>query len=391
MLPFEEALEIVLDSAHELDVEPVDIRQALNRVLAEDVTSDIDVPPFDKSLRDGYACRKADLANELSVVETIPAGYVPSASIGPGECSKIMTGAMMPQGADCVLMKEYIEPLAENTVRFVGDSTTDFISRRAEDVKAGQVVLKRGILLKPPHIAVLASVGHTRPLVSTFPRIGVMATGNELIDPANTPKLSQIRNSNSCQLAAQIVGLGAIITDYGIVEDTKKAIDVMFKKAIDENDVVLVSGGVSVGDFDFVPGILKENNFNLLFEKIAVKPGKPTIFGVSSKRYCFGLPGNPVSTFVQFEILIKPFLYKLMGHDYQSPDIRMPLGESFKRKDTERQEWLPVVFSEAGTVKLIEYHGSAHVSSLCSADGLINVDVGVSDVEKGTIIRVRLI
>ena len=120
MLPFEEALKIVFDSAHELDVEPVDICQALNRVLAEDITSDIDFPPFDKSLRDGYACRMVDLANELSVIETIPAGYVPRASVGPGECSKIMTGAMMPQGADCVLMKEYIEPSAKNTVRFVG-------------------------------------------------------------------------------------------------------------------------------------------------------------------------------------------------------------------------------------------------------------------------------
>jgi molybdopterin molybdotransferase len=218
-----------------------------------------------------------------------------------------------------------------------------------------------------------------------------MATGNELIEPAGKPKLSQIRNSNSYQLAAQIEGMGAVVKDYGIVKDTKEAIDGMFKKAIGENDVLLVSGGVSVGDFDFVPGILRQNNFNLLFEKIAVKPGKPTVFGVSDKHYCFGLPGNPVSTFVQFEILMKPFLYKLMGHDYRSHNVRMPLDASIRRKDTERLEWFPIVITKAGTVKLIEYHGSGHISALCGADGLIRVDVGVSDVEKGTMVHVRLI
>ena len=391
MLPFEEALRIVLDSAHRLADGPVDISHAVNRVLAEDVKSDIDFPPFDKSLRDGYTCRKADLANALSVVETIPAGFVPTQRIGPNECSKIMTGGMLPEGADCVLMKEYVETSADNTIRFVGEYKADFISRRAEDVMDGDVVLKKGTLLKPHHIAVLASVGHTRPFVSNVPRVGVMATGNELIDPASKPKLSQIRNSNSYQLAAQIEGMGAVVRDYGITEDTEAAIDITFKKAIGENDVVLVSGGVSVGDFDFVPGIMRRNNFILLFEKIAVKPGKPTVFGVSDKLYCFGLPGNPVSTFVQFDILIKPFLYKLMGHDYQYHDVRMPLDESVRRKDTERQEWFPIAITNKGAVRLIEYHGSAHISSLCSADGLIHVDVGVAEIEKGTIVQVRLI
>ena len=391
MLPFEEALRIVLDSAHKLADERVDIHYAVNRVLAEDVTSDMDIPPFDKSLRDGYACRKADLANKLEVVETIPAGYIPSRSIGSNQCAKIMTGGVIPEGADSVLMKEYVETLAEDIIRFVGECTDDFISQRAEDVVAGELILKKGILLKPHHIAVLACVGHTQPLVSRAPRVGIMATGNELIDPVAIPKPSQIRNSNSLQLAAQLDTLGAIFTDYGIIEDTEKAIEGTFRKATSENDVVLVSGGVSVGDFDFVPGIMRRSRFQLLFEKIAVKPGKPTVFGVSGKRYCFGLPGNPVSAFVQFEILIKPFLYKLMGHDYQSHNIRMPLDETAKRKDTERQEWFPVAITKVGTVKLIEYHGSGHISSLCGADGLICVNEGIAKVEKGTVVQVRLI
>jgi molybdopterin molybdotransferase len=302
-----------------------------------------------------------------------------------------MTGGVVPQGADCVVMKEYVEAPAENTIRVVGRETADNICRKAEDIKAGQVIVPKGTLLRPHHIAVLGSAGHIRPMVSRRPRVGIMATGSELVDPACRPEPSQIRNSNSLQLAAQVEGMGGLASDYGIAEDTEAAIDEMFKKAAAENDVVIISGGVSVGDLDLVPGILKQNNVELLFEGIAVKPGKPSVFGVSEQVYCFGLPGNPMSTFVQFEILIKPFLYKLMGHDYKYPDVRMPLAESVSRKATDRRVWYPVAITEAGTVELIEYHGSAHISSLCGADGLISVDVDVAQVEKGTLVQVRLI
>jgi molybdopterin molybdotransferase len=401
MLPFEEALRIVLDSARGRPRERVDIRQAANRVLAEDVSSDMDIPPFNKSAMDGYACRRADLARELTVVETIPAGYSPTRSVGPAQCAKIMTGGMVPEGADCVVMKEYVETPAENAVRFVGERTADNICLKAEDVRAGQVVLPKGIVLKPHHIAVLASVGHTTPLVSCGPRVGILATGDELVEPTSRPQPSQIRNSNSLQLAAQVQSVGAVATDYGIAEDTEAAIDKVFKEVVEDNDVVIVSGGVSVGDFDLVPAVLKRNNVNLLFEGIAVKPGRPSVFGVASRAecrgtpatpvYCFGLPGNPMSTFVQFEILIKPFLYKLMGHDYKYPNIQTPLAESIERKKTDRQVWFPVAITDAGTVRLIEYHGSAHISSLCDADGLISVDVGVARLEKGALVQVRLI
>lgn len=391
MLSFEKALDTVLRSARPLGVESIDITDATNRVLAEDVKSDMDMPPFNKSAMDGYACRRADLANELTVIETIPAGYAPAKSVEPGQCAKIMTGGVVPEGADCVVMVEYIESPTESTVRFVGEKTNDNICQKGEDLKAGDVVLRKGQLLKPQHIAVLASVGHARPLVSKMPRIGIIATGSELVNPGTRPEPCQIRNSNSFQLTAQAGRVGAAVTDYGIAEDTKEAIDDMFKKVAAANDVVIVSGGVSMGDFDFVPDILKRNNIDLLFEGIAVKPGKPSVFGVSEDVYCFGLPGNPMSTFVQFEILVKPFLYKLMGREDRHEYIRMPLDEAIKRKKTVRQAWFPVVITEAGTVKLVEYHGSAHISSLCSADGLISVDVGVSKIEKGTAVPVRLI
>ena len=391
MLPFEKALKTVLDAASPLGAERVDIAQALNRILAEDVKSDIDMPPFDKSTRDGFAGRRADLANELTMVESIPAGYVPKKAIGPNQCSKIMTGGVVPSGADCVIMKEYAEISAENTVRFVGEETADNIRQKGEDIKTGDIVLRSGTRLGPQHIAVLASVGKAQPMVAKRPRVAVIATGNELVEPASKPEPSQTRNSNSFQLAAQVESVGSIATNYGVARDTTGHIDSMFKKAAEENDVVIISGGVSVGDFDLVPDILKQNGIDLLFEKVAVKPGKPTVFGISEKVYCFGLPGNPVSTFVTFEILVKPFLYKLMGYEYKYPKVQMPLGECLRTKETIRQRWLPVAITEKGTVTPVEYHGSAHINSLSGADGLVSMGVGIAEIEKGTIVPVRLI
>lgn len=391
MVLFEKALKTVLDSARRLGSERVAPASAVNRILAEDVKSDIDMPPFDKATRDGYACRRKDLANELTLIETIQAGTPPQKAIGPNQCAKIMTGAAVPQGADCVIMVEFTENPTANTIRFVGEGTDDNLCLKGQDIKAGEVVLQKGTRIRPQHIAVLATVGCTQPVVSKRPRVAVLATGDELVQPASRPGPSQIRNSNAFQLAAQIESVGAVAKNYGIAKDTSQAIDRMFKKAVDKSDVVIVSGGVSVGDFDLVPGIFRQNNIKLLFEKIDVKPGKPTVFGVSEKVYCFGLPGNPVSTFVTFELLVKPFLYKLMGYDYAPGNIRMPLGESIIRKDIERQSWIPVAITDAGTLKPVEYHGSAHINALCMADGLISIGVGVAEIEKGTIVPVRLI
>jgi molybdopterin molybdotransferase len=391
MLPFEKALKIVIDSACLLGAERIDIAQAANRILAQDVESDIDMPAFNKSTRDGFACRREDLANELTMVESIPAGYVPKKTIEPNQCSKIMTGGVVPPGADCVIMKEYVEIPAENTVHFVGEETADNISQKAEDIKTGDIVLRRGTRLEPQHIAILASVGKVQPMVAIRPRVAVMATGDELVEPASKPGPAQTRNSNSFQLVAQVQKMGLTATNYGVAGDSAGHIDSMFKKTAEENDVVIISGGVSVGELDLVPGILRQNGIDLLFEKIAVKPGKPTVFGISEKVYCFGLPGNPVSSFVLFEILVKPFLYKLMGHNYRPPNVRLPLGESLRRKKTIRQRWLPIAITETGTVKPVEYHGSAHINSLSCADGLVSMGVGIAEIEKGTIIPVRLI
>ncbi len=386
-----EALQIVLCSARLLASEHTDICQALNRILAEDITSDIDMPPFDKAVVDGYACRRSDLANTLTIIETIQAGVPPTRAIGPNQCAKIMTGAAIPQGADCVIMIEHTENVSQNTIRYRGKQTLDNICRKGEDIKIGEVVLKKGSRIGPQHIAVAASVGYTRPLVAKRPRVAIIATGDELVEPALKPGPSQIRNSNSFQLVAQVESAGAAVRDYGVVKDVTTEIDRVVRTAFSDNDVVIVSGGVSVGDLDLVPGILKQNNVKLLFEKIAVEPGKPTVFGISDKTYFFGLPGNPVSTFVVFELLVKPFLYKLMGYNYSPISVRMPLDKTVVRKNTERQSWIPVNITNTGTAKPAVYHSSAHILALCNADGLISIEIGTANIEKGAMVPVRLI
>ena len=391
MITFERAFQIIMSSARELGTERAGIDSAVNRILAEAVRSDVDMPPFNKAAMDGYACRREDLGNELIVLETIPAGTVPRHAVGQNECAKIMTGAMAPEGADCVVMIEFTENPADGTVRFVGSHTEANICRQGEDVRVGDVVLRKGQRIRPQHIALLASAGCAEPPVARRPRVAVIATGSELVPPAAKPEVGHIRNSNSAQLCAQVADSGGIPHDCGIVGDTEDAITRALKAAAAENDVLLFSGGISMGDFDLVPGVLERNGFEILVQKVAVKPGKPTLFARSADTFCFGLPGNPVSTFVVFELLVKPFIYKLMGHDCAPPSVLMPLGKTISRKKTERESWIPVVLTDAGAVVPAEYHGPAHAKALCLADGLISIPVGVAEMPEGTMVRVRQI
>jgi molybdopterin molybdotransferase len=391
MIELKQALQIVLDAARPLGTERVDMGDALNRILAEDVAADADMPPFDRATVDGYACRRVDLGGRLTVTETIPAGTTPARAIRPNQCAKIMTGAAVPGGADCVVMVEQAEAAGENAIRFMGGQTGDNISRRATFVCAGQVIVPKGSYLGPAHIAILASVGHARPLVAKQPRVAVIATGDELVPATMTPRPFQIRNSNGPQLLSQLQSMGVVACDYGIVKDVESEIDSILKEALAGNDVVLISGGVSMGDFDFVPAVLRRNNVRLLFEKVAVKPGKPTVFGLTERAYCFGLPGNPVSTFVVFELFVKPFLYRLMGHDDSPVCVVMSLDEPVTRKDTDRQAWIPVKLTSRTSVRPVQYHGSGHILALCEADGLIDMGIGVERIDKAAAVNVRLL
>lgn len=389
MIPFEEAYDIVMSHAQVLDTEQTGLHEALHRILAEEIVSDIDMPPFDKAAMDGYACRRADLDRELAVVDTIKAGSPPSRAIGAGECAKIMTGAMLPEGANCVFMVEYVEDVREGVVRFAGAETRDNICYRGEDIRQGDVVLRPGARLGPEHIAVLATAGCAQPRVYRKARVGIIATGDELVPPSERPGPTQIRTSNSHQLYAQVLRADAIPRDYGIVRDTEPEIEAVLNRALEENDVVLISGGVSKGDFDFVPGIMQRNGIGILFEAIAIKPGKPTTFGVCGDQCCFGLPGNPVSTFMQFEILVKPYLYKRMGHDYIEHSPLLPLAKRIDAGRSKRAVCLPVIVNAEGRVLPAEYHGSAHIHALCQADGIIVVPANAGVMEEGSLVRVR--
>jgi molybdopterin molybdotransferase len=390
MRTFEEALKIVLESAPTMASERVELGEAVGRILARDVASDVDMPPFDKAAMDGYACRRADLGRELTIVETIPAGVAPTQRIGPGQCARIMTGAMVPEGADCVVMVEQTEQATEDTVRFIGSQTRDNICPRGEDVTAGRIVLHKGTLLKPSHIAIAAAVGCVRPDVFRRPRMAVISTGDELVPPDEKPQAAQIRNSNGDQLCAQAGEVGAMARHYGIVADRPEAIEGVLRKAMAENDLVLLSGGVSAGDYDYVPQIMTQVGIDVLFHKIAIKPGKPTVFGVRQRVCCFGLPGNPVSSFVLFELLVKPFLFRMMGHEYRPRCVSLPLAAPVERRKAERQNWIPVAITDASTVEPVEYHGSAHIAALSNADGLICMNAGVSRLDRGAAVAVRL-
>ena len=389
MIQFEDALRIVLEKAKITGTYKVKLLESLNRVLAQDIIADMDMPPFNKSAVDGYACKITDIHEILEVIETIAAGDVPVNNILHNQCSKIMTGAMLPTGADCVLMVEHTNEIDSNHIKYNFEKTGINIAYKAEDIKKDSVLLQKGLIIQPQHIALIASVGYPELTVYKQPKVAILATGSELVEPNSTPALGQIRNSNAWQLHSQVQKTNAIPVYFGIIEDTEEKTDIAIKKAISENDIVILTGGVSMGDFDFVPKILKQNNVDLIFEKIRIKPGKPTVFGVHENAFVFGLPGNPVSSFVLFEILVKPFLMKMMGLTEKKKNILLPIGIDFKRIKADVLLWVPSKINEKGEVIPVEYHGSAHISSLCNADVLFPINIDVFEIKKGDLVNVR--
>lgn len=391
MITFEKAYEIVMNSAFSTGTEKVPFTDSYNRVLAGKIVSDIDIPPFDKSSMDGFACRKQDLANDLEVIETIPAGKSPLMAPGINQCSKIMTGAPVPEGADCVIMIEDTEVLPSGEIRFTKAFTKENIAIRGEDIKKGDTVLNPGMKVSPQHIAVMASVGHTTVTVSRMPQIAVISSGSELVEPAEVPGVSQIRNSNSFQLMAQVERAGAIGRYYGIARDDEDVTYNLLSKALSENDIVLITGGVSMGDFDFIPAVLEKAGVRILFSRVAVQPGKPTTFGIHKKAIVFGLPGNPVSSFLQFELLVRPLISEMMGYDWKPLEIHLPLKEKFSRKYADRMALIPVAITADREVLPVEFHGSAHISAISDSFGIVSLPVGIKSIEKGEIVSVRQI
>ncbi len=387
----EEAQHIIQLQKTDCPAETCSLSLALNRVLATDIYADMAMPPFDKSAMDGFACRKADLPGPLRIIETIAAGVAPQFAINPGECTRLMTGCKIPEGADCVIkVEETISPDADH-ILFAAEKTASNICLLGEDFMLNDKVLNQGTRLKPWHIAILASVGCTDPLVYKAFRCGILATGDELVEPGVKPAESQIRNSNGWQLIAQCQDAGLIPEYYGIIPDVPEILLAGIEKSISNNTITLLTGGVSMGDFDFVPAMLRKAGVEILFEKIAVQPGSPTVFGRRDGHFVFGLPGNPVSTLTQFELLVNPLIRTL----YQMPDThkvtRLPLQEDFTRKNAGRKAWFPVKVEADGSVTPLSYHGSAHILGYNGADAIACIEPGMTILRKGDYTDVRFL
>lgn len=389
MITYEKAIEIVQSNIIQLGTERVELPKSLNRVLREDIFSDMNMPPFNKSAMDGFACRKEDIGNELEIIESIQAGYKPKKIVGKNQCSKIMTGAQIPEGADCVIIFEDVEYISENKIKFLKEKTSNNICYKGEDVIVGQKLLSSGIRITEKVISSIAMVGNWQPLVSIKPKVGIISTGDEIVEPFSKPNESQIRNTNAYQLLFQVEKFGCIPNYYGIVKDKEEEILSALKKAKEENDLIILTGGVSMGEFDLIPESLKKVGFNLLFEKVQQQPGKPTVFGKDESKFVFGMPGNPVSSFIVFEFFAKQLLAGMMGLKTFYKELKLELGQSYKRKRSERLGRIPVQINDDGKVIPVEYHGSAHINSLVDADGIISIPIGVVELKEGTKVNVR--
>lgn len=391
MIRLEKALETVLREVLPLATEKVDIQEALNRCLSIDIVTDTDVPSFSKSAMDGFAIQKEDLFNDLEMIEFIPAGAAPQKIVQKGQCSRIMTGAIIPPGADTVIMVEHTETLENGKIRFLKEKTKNNILYQGEDKKKGDVVLKKGTIIKPAHVGILANVGAVNPSVYELAKVGILATGTELVDPSEPIIPPQIRNSNSYQIQALCHRLGAKTTNIGVVEDDPKAILQKIRSLLADHHIIVFTGGASFGDFDFSEKVLKELGAEILLQKLAIQPGKPMLFAKLGDQYLFGLSGNPVSSSIQFELLVKPLIHKLMGKKDKAKIYQLPVTKDLQRKVCERDLFLPVTINENMEVEPLEYHGSAHINAYENAIALACFPIGKKELKKGEKVDVRFL
>jgi molybdopterin molybdotransferase len=390
MLEVSAAREIVLRHARPLPPRR-GVPPAVGRVLAEDVAADIDSPPFDKALMDGYAVRCADAAGgaELAVTQEIPAGTVPTKPVGPGEAARIYTGAPLPAGADAVVMQERTEPLPGGRVRLLAPATPDqHVLRRGREMAAGEVVIPAGTVITPAAIGLLAAVGRTEVTAIPAPRVIVLPTGDELVEPPAAPGPGQIRNTNGPMLAALAGGDAGSASAAAVAPDDEPGLRRCAEAALGRADVLVLSGGVSAGKLDLVPKVLADLGVTTHFHKVRMKPGKPLLFGTLSDKLVFGLPGNPVSGFVGFELFVRPALRALGGHPDPGPRVRpLPLAEPF-RAANDRPTYHPAKRSADGRVRGLPWFGSPDLRGLLAADSLLVLPPGEVNYPAGTAVDV---
>jgi molybdenum cofactor synthesis domain-containing protein len=397
MITVDQANRIVLSRIEELSSETLALEQAHRRVLAEDIIADIDLPPFDRARMDGYAVRSADVAAApamLRVIGEVPAGARFEGRVSSGEAVKIFTGAPVPEGADAVQKVEFTRAEG-NTVEIMEAVTAgQFITTHASEIAAGEIVAKTGHEVGAAEMAALASFGYSRVRVGRRPRVAVLSTGSELVEVSTKPTAAEIRNSNTYTLAAYAEQAGAVVDMLGIVEDTPEATRDALIKASDNRDIVITSGGVSMGDYDLVKAALLEIGAEIYFDKVIIRPGKPIVFARRGQTVFFGLPGNPVSTSVTFNVFVRPAMRKMQGDVSPTlPIVSAELARSLKDSSS-RRSFLPArFFVEAGRamVEPLKWGGSSDLVAFMRASALIIVREDVHEIDEGQLVEAMLL
>ena len=396
----DEARKIILEKIKVQGTEKVSISEALGRILSEDIIARRNNPPMDNSAMDGYALKAKDIELatsenpiKLEIIEDLAAGYSPKMTIQSGQAVRIMTGAPIPEGADAVIMQEDTER-NENSVQVKDKAEIrENIRDAGEDVREGETVIKKGAKLLPAHIGMMAVVGRSSVLVGRRPSVAILSTGDEIKDLDDSLSGPCIYNSNGYMLAAQVKSAGGIPSYLGIARDNEEDLMEKFNWAL-QCDIVVSSGGVSVGDYDLVKASLKKMGQEMLFWKVAMKPGKPLAFGRIDNVPIFGLPGNPVSSFVSFEQFVRPSIRKMMGASQLSHLLVQAKLTHTVHKKAGRQHFLSAYVKwENGTctVSPTQEQGSGILKSTVNANGLLIFPLELTEMTKGTEVTVQLL
>jgi molybdopterin molybdotransferase len=400
MIRVEEARKKILESVSPLGMEQVNLLDALGRVIGEDIHAGRAIPPRDNSTMDGYALRAEDTMGaapekpvRLEVIEEIPAGSVPAKRIGPGQAARIMTGAPIPEGADAVVRMEDSRKGNGHVAILVAAVKGQEIHRAGEDIRMGEEIISRGDLIRPAEIGLLASLGRSFIFVHQRPRVAVVATGNELTEIDETPSPWKIVGSNSYALAALVQDCGAIPLRIGIAKDRREDLVVKFRAAV-HSDLIVSAGGVSVGDYDLVKGIMQEEGNRLLFWQVAMKPGKPLAFGALGKVPIVGLPGNPGSSMVCFEQFVRPAILRMLGHNNLfRMTAQARIAEGIEKKKGIRHFIRALIRRDAdGCLSAtMGKRGSGMINSMVRANGLIVIPEETTVVRAGELVTVQIL
>ena len=393
----DDALKLVLENIEDYGNENISVFDSYNRVLTEEVFAKTDDPPFDKSSMDGYVYK--DYNGEIyELIENniIAAGFSKNIEVGEGECVKIMTGAMIPNGCNFVQRIEWTEEIkkeGKTFIKFTKKEDVANIIKKGNNKKIGEKILDKKFILSKD-MAILSGFGYDKITVKKKINVAVISSGNEIVDIGADLKEGEIYDANAPMLLSRVSNLSCNGKFYGRVRDDEKEIREILNKAINENDMVLITGGVSMGDFDYVHKILRELGVRQIFHGLAMKPGKPLFFGKFGNKAIFAMPGNSVSAYMTFEIIVKPYILSSLGLHFDNEYIKAILSEDFKRKDAERLEYVPVKLYFENTklyVKLIKYNNSSMISSFSEANGVLKIDIGIKNIKSGDIVDVRFI